>query len=165
MIKYVSTIWSYDNKIFGHMVIWICLISYDHWLNINHLITTKLFIVKVYWDDDNLFVHPEWQLRQQCPEIWQTPVLVTWSICWKISGSNLAPSSASMSRWGQVICSAASSWSVWDGHLGHHGHYGHHGHFGHHGLHPAGPSETQKPSILQWFASKEKDPARKDKWY
>ena len=26
----------------------------------------------VYWDDDNLFVHPEWQLRQQCPEIWQT---------------------------------------------------------------------------------------------
>ena len=54
------------------MVIWICLTSYDHWLNINHLITTKLCIVKVYWDDDNLFVHPEWQLRQQCPEIWQT---------------------------------------------------------------------------------------------
>ena len=50
----------------------ICLTSYDHWLNINHLITTKLCIVKVYRDDDNLFVHPEWQLRQQCPEIWQT---------------------------------------------------------------------------------------------
>ena len=52
-------------------------------------------------------------LRQQYPEIWQTPVLVTWSICWKISGSNLAPSSASTRRWGQLICSAASSWSVW----------------------------------------------------
>ena len=74
---------------------------------------------------------------------WKPFVFVTWRIFWKISGSNLAPSSASMSKWGQVICSAASSWSVWDGHLGHHGHYGHHGHFGHHGLHPAGPSEMQ----------------------
>ena len=52
-----------------------------------------------------------------CPVLSIVPavqwVLATWTICWKISGSNLAPSSASTSRWGQEICSAASSWSVW----------------------------------------------------